>query len=144
MSSQTRKKLFTVFSILAVALIGIFFYYKIRGQGRIPQEKDDKERVKNNITSYVTAERSDYRYRALGGISDLQISVTNNSDYLLENVKVKVIYIKLDGGVWQDKYVDFNSIDPHSKMTLKIPDTDRGVKVEYQIASIKSDALNLN
>ena len=41
-------------------------------------------------------------------------------------------------------YVDFNSVDPHSKRTVKIPDTNRGIKVEYQIASIKSNALDLN
>jgi len=143
MPSQTRKKLLIFVSILAVVVTGIFLYHYYN-QSSIQQEKEEKKRVKNNITSYVTAERNDFRYRTLGGISDLRISVTNNTDYLLENVKVKVTYIKLGGGIWQDKYVDFNSVDPHSKRTVKIPDTNRGVKVEYQIASIKSNALDLN
>lgn len=100
--------------------------------------------IRNSITSYVTAERSDYQYSGLGGIYNSKISVNNNTDYLIDNVKVIVIYIKANGGVWDSRTVDFNLVGPQTKSTIKVPDTERGASVKYEIVSIKSSALGLD
>jgi hypothetical protein len=80
----------------------------------------------------------------LGGIYNLKISVNNNTDYLIDNVKVRVIYIKANGGVWDSRIIDFNLLSPHIKSTIKVPDTERGTSVKYEIVSIKSSAVGLN
>ena len=150
-SSSVGRRILTLVGIVVLILVGIFIYNQLYYQrlederkNRENAEKNIKETVKNNITSYVTAERNQYQYNELGGIYNLEISVNNNSDYLLDNVKVRVIYIKANGEVWDSRVIDFNLLDPHSKGTIKVPDTDRGTSVKYEITSIKSSALGLN
>jgi len=102
-----------------------------------------KKLVRNNISLYVKAESNEYDHRSLGGISNLEISVNNPTDYTLDNVRVKIIYIKANGSTWDTKYEDFHSIKPNSKATHKIPDTKRGTSVKQEIVTIRSKALGL-
>ena len=139
-SSSIGRKLLILTGIVVLVLIGIFVYNQIENQ----QQDDTKGTIRNNITSYVTAERNEYTYNELGGISNLEITVVNSSDYLINNVKVKVIYIKANGDVWNSRTVDFNLINPHTQSTIKMPDTERGTSIQYKIISIKSAALDLN
>ncbi len=150
-SSSTGRKLLIYAGIVVLCLIGYFVYtqiqqqqYKNERQNTIDTEEDSKARISNHINSYVTAERNNYQYRELGGIYNLEISVTNSTDYLIDNVKVRVIYIKANGDVWDSRIIDFSLLDPHSKNTIKVPDTNRGTSVQYEIVSIKSSALGLN
>lgn len=139
--------------IIALFFAGGYIYdqYEQRNMTRIEKienraakfEEDQRKRVRENITSYVTVERNSYTYSELGGIYGLKITVINNSDYLLEQVKVRITYIKASGDVYDNKVVDFNYVDSKSKLTLPIEDTNRGVKVIYEIISIKSASLNL-
>lgn len=139
--------------IIALFFAGGFIYdqYEQRNMTRIEKKEnmvaqlkeDHRKYIRENITSYVTAERNSYKYSELGGIYGLKITVINNSDYLLEQVKVKITYIKASGDVYDNKIVEFNYIDANSKLTLPIEDTNRGVKVIYEIVAIKSASLNL-
>lgn len=161
---QTQSSAFRIGKTVGMALvviaiiIALFFaggliydQYEQRNMTRIEKHEnklaklveDQRKYVRENITSYVTAERNTYTYSELGGIYGLKITVNNNSDYLLEQVKVKITYIKASGDVYDNKVVEFNYVDAKSKLTLPIEDTDRGVKVMYEIISIKSASLNL-
>jgi hypothetical protein len=102
-----------------------------------------KKMVRNNIRLYVKAESNDYESKNLGGISNLEISVNNPTDYTLDKVRVKITYLKPNGSIWETIYEDFHSIKPNSKATHKIPDTKRGTSVKYEVAAIKSKALGL-
>jgi hypothetical protein len=102
-----------------------------------------KKMVRNSIRLYVKAESNDYESKNLGGISNLEISVNNPTDYTLDKVRVKITYIKPNGSIWETMYEDFRSIKPASKATHKIPDTKRGTSVKYEVVSIKSKALGL-
>ena len=149
-NSSGRRSLI-IAGVVVLALIGFFIYNQIQHQqyqndreSTINAQEDTKAMIKNNITSYVTAERNEYTYNELGGISNLKISVTNSTDYIIDIVKVKVIYIKANGEVWDSKIVDFNLLNPQTKSTIKVGDTDRGTSIQYEIVSIKSTALGLN
>ena len=104
----------------------------------------EKKEIRKNIKMYVYAGSNEYERRGLGGISNLEISVNNASDYFIDKVRVKIMYIKANGGVHEVKYEDFHAIKPNSKATHKIPDTKRGTSVKYEIATIKSKALGLS
>jgi hypothetical protein len=106
-------------------------------------ESGVKKMVRNNIRLYVKAESNDYDQRTLGGISNLEITVNNPTDYTLEKVRVKILYIKANGNIYETKYEDFSFIRPNTTATHKIPDTKRGTSVQYEIATIKSKALGL-
>lgn len=103
-----------------------------------------KKMVRNNIRLYVKAESNDYDKKGLGGIANLEISVTNPTNYTLDKVRVKIMYVKANGGIYETKYEDFTSIKPNSKATHKIPDSKRGTSVKYEISSIRSKALGLS
>lgn len=107
-------------------------------------ETSEKKEIRKNIKMYVYAGSNEYDRRGLGGISNLEISVNNASDYPIDKVRVKIMYIKANGGVHEVKYEDFHAIKPNSKATHKIPDTKRGISVKYEIATIKSKALGLS
>jgi len=102
-----------------------------------------KKMVRNNITSLVKAESNDYDTKGLGGISNLEITVNNPTDYTLDKVRVKIMYIKPNGNVHETKFEDFYFIRPNTTATHRIPDTKRGTSVKYEIASIRSKALGL-
>jgi hypothetical protein len=106
-------------------------------------EATEKKQVRKNIKMYVYAGSNEYDRKGLGGISNLEISVNNASDYPIDKVRVKIMYIRANGGIHEVKYEDFHAIKPNSKATHKIPDTKRGTSVKYEIASIKSKALGL-
>jgi len=102
-----------------------------------------KKLVRNNIRLYVKAASNEYDHRSLGGISNLEISVTNPTEYTLDKVRVKIMFIKANGSIWETKYEDFYSLKPNSKATHKIPDTKRGTSVKQEIDVIRSKALGL-
>jgi hypothetical protein len=107
-------------------------------------EAAEKKQIRKNIKMYVYAGSNEYDRHGLGGISNLEISVNNASDYPIDKVRVKIMYIKANGSVHEVKYEDFHFIKPNSKATHKIPDTKRGTTVKYEIATIKSKALGLS
>ena len=106
-------------------------------------ESSVKKMVRNNIRLYVKAESNDYDQKTLGGISNLEITVNNPTDYTLDKVRVKIMYIKANGNIYETKFEDFSFIRPNTTSTHKIPDTKRGTSVQYEIATIKSKALGL-
>lgn len=106
-------------------------------------EASVKKMVRNNILLYVKAVSNDYEHNRLGGITNLEISVNNPTDYTLDKVRVKIMYVKANGSVWETKYEDFNTIKPNTKVTHKIADTKRGTSIKYEISSVKSKALGL-
>lgn len=145
------RKLLTLAGIAVLILTSAFVYNQMKHQqhenerqNKINAEEDVKAMIRNNITSYVTADRSDYQYNQLGGIYNLKISVNNKTNYLIDNVKVRVIYIKANGDIWDSRIMDFNLLNPNIKSTIRVPDTERGTSVKYEIVSIKSSALGLN
>ncbi|MBO9204955.1 MULTISPECIES: hypothetical protein [Niastella] len=112
-------------------------------QGADASDAKVKKMVRENIMTYVKVESNDYEYKNLGGISGLKITVINPTDYMLNRVRVKVTYIKANGGTWDTKTKDFYGIRPKSAETLKMPDSKRGTSVKYEIITIKSKDLGL-
>lgn len=150
-SNSSGRRLLVISTLVLLSLIGFYIYNQIQHQQyqnerleKLNAEEDAKASIRNNITSYVTAERSEYTYSTLGGIYNLKIYVTNNTEYLIDNVKVKLVYIKANGGVWDSRTIDFNLLNPKTKATINVPNTERGTSVKYEIVSIKSAALGLN
>lgn len=86
---------------------------------------------------------SAYQINAFGGINGLSITITNNTDYLLDKVLVSVRYIKANGEDWKKETINFTLIPPRTQMTLRAPDSDRETSIDYKIESISSSALGL-
>lgn len=130
-------------ALVVLVLVGYFVYSQINEQKQTSEVEDSRAQIRNNITDYVTAEPNNYKHSDLGGIYGLVISIRNTTDYMLEDVRVELTYIKANGGVWKNRNLDFEMLSPQSVGTIKVPDTDRGVKVKVRVISVKSNVLDL-
>ena len=98
--------------------------------------------LRNNWTSFITAKRSKYTYLEIGGISGLSIIVTNNTEYTLDNLTVKVTIKTVNNYTYKTEYLFFENIKPHSRQEQYVTPTNRGRYVEYEITNVYSDRLN--
>lgn len=128
--------------IVAILFIVILFIVSTNQKNK---EDNELSFARTNIYSQVTVEGSSYMVNQLfGGISDLRITVTNNSDYLVDIVKVKVSYIKANGALYKEEKLYFNQLGAHSTQTLDAPKSNRGTKVSIETESLTCTALQIN
>jgi serine/threonine-protein kinase len=108
------------------------------------QEKITQRNIylRNNWNSYISAERSEFTYAEIGGISGLSIIVTNNTEYKLDNVTVQVTIKTVNNYVHKTEMLFFENVKPNSRVEQYVTPTDRGRYVEYEITSVYSDRLN--
>lgn len=97
---------------------------------------------KEDISKLVSVKSNDYKRGAFGGIRDLQLTVTNDSKYILDNVTVQLQYLKPSEQPLISENVQFKAISPNGSLTISIPATNRGIKVAYKIIKIESKELN--
>ncbi len=93
---------------------------------------------KSGLEGQVAVTSNDYKRVAFGGIRDLRLTVTNNSKFELDNVIVELQYLKPSEQPLKTENVEFKFIGPNESSTIRIPDTNRGIKVAYKILSIGS------
>ncbi len=131
-------------AIVAILCYGGYNVYQSKeADNHLSAIESQKNYVRNNIHSLVSAGNSAYKISALGGIYGLSITVANKTDYILDNVRVMIRYIKANGETWKEEPLDFVLVGPHQNMELRAPDSDRGTSVDYKIVAIKSGALGL-
>jgi hypothetical protein len=148
--SNSVKSVITFLLIVVLSIGGYYIYTLINSQKAEAQVKtqkaeaeDERSYIRNHIKDYVKVTNNNYRYSELGGIYDLEVTVTNNTDYTLDNSKVRVQYIKKNGELWRNHDVDFPMMEPRSTLTMKLSDTDRGTKVKCMLVSVDSKSLGL-
>jgi hypothetical protein len=103
-----------------------------------------REAVKNNISQYVSISSNKYNVGAFGGISDLQITVSNRSLYPIDLVMVEVQYIQTNKKIFKTENIYYRNIRAGSAIMLEAPKSPRGIKAVYRIAIINSKELGLS
>jgi hypothetical protein len=103
-----------------------------------------KELVKNKISEYVMLSGNNYNVGTFGGISDLQLTVSNKSTYPLDLVVVEVQYIQSNKKIFKTENLYFRNIGAGSALMVEAPKSSRGVKVQYKITLINSKELGLD
>jgi hypothetical protein len=98
-----------------------------------------KAMMKQVITKNVSVESNDYVKVAFGGIRNLQLTVYNDSKYVLENVLVELQYLRAGGQPYRTENIQFRGIPSGSSQTIRMPDTNRGIAVTYRIVNILSN-----
>ena len=92
----------------------------------------------HSLKDLVSVESNDYKRVAFGGIRNLYLTVTNKSKYTLDNVIVELQYLKPSEEPLRTENITFKSIAPNASSTIRVPDTNRGIKVNYRIINIRS------
>ena len=97
---------------------------------------------RNNWQTYLTASTNQYQYREIGGIFNLAVIFTNNTDCKMDEVKVNVNYIKDSGGIYKTETVIFYNVMPGTQQSEQAPNSDRGTSVQLEISQAYSDKMN--
>ena len=107
-------------------------------------ELPDKETVKMELASQVSVGANGYSVGTFGGISGLQLTVTNRSVYPLDLVTVEVQYIQANKKIYKTENLFFRSIGAGSALMQEAPKSSRGIRVQYKITNISSKELGLS
>jgi len=103
-------------------------------------EKNKKYR--NNWSDFISATTNEGSYSRLGGISGLEILVTNETEYLLDEVEVQVGYVKANGEYFKTETVSVFNVPANSAKSQNAPDSDRGTSVDMTIMGITSKKMH--
>lgn len=113
-------------------------------QVRVNAEITAKNRkIRNSIDNYVGVSTNTFTVDALGGITNLDAVVQNNTQFLLDEVVVEVEYIKENGNVFKTELVTIYNIPGKQDKSASAPDSERGLSVNVKVISIRSKELKL-
>jgi hypothetical protein len=107
-------------------------------------EISDKVVLKTNIADMVGLTANNYSVGTFGGISNLQITVSNHSVYPLDLVVVEVHYVQANKKIFKTENVYFHNVGAGSALMQEAPKSPRGIKVQYKIAVINSKDSGLS
>ena len=91
---------------------------------------------RENLYKQVSVKAGKYKTGILGGVSALQLEITNGSPYTLQLVEVQVNYLGLEKKLIRSQNVYFKNISPGESLAQEVPKSGRGVYVEYMISRI--------
>jgi hypothetical protein len=97
---------------------------------------------RNNWSKYVEFKTNSYRVDSWGGIYNLEIYATNNTERIIDEVIVTVDYYKENNDLYTTKQVSITNIQPNSYGSTKVPNTNRGTRIETHISRITSRSLH--
>ena len=104
----------------------------------------DKGAPKVNLASQVSVGANKYEVGTFGGISNLQVTVSNRSAYPLDLVVVEVQYIQANKKIYKTENLYFHGVGPGITLMQEAPKSSRGIKVEYKVTLINSKELGLS
>lgn len=100
-----------------------------------------QETAGKNIYDLVTISGSKYKVGVLGGISNLELTVSNNSTYPIDQVEVSINYMNVEKRVVRTENIIVNDVAAGEQKTVPVAKSKRGVTVSYTITKINSRAL---
>lgn len=109
-----------------------------------PVDKVDKDVIRDNLANLVSVASNSYSVGTFGGITGVQLTVSNKSVYPLDLVVVEVQYIQANKKVYKTENLYFRGIAPGSALMQEAPNSSRGIKVQYKITLVNSKELGLS
>ena len=120
-------------------------YITQRDTEKKPAEaQNEKASIKNNIEDYVALSASKFNVGTFGGISDLQLTVSNTSPFPLDLVVVEVQYIQSNKKIFKTENLYFHNITAGAATMEEAPKSSRGIKVKYRITIISSKNIGIS
>ena len=97
-----------------------------------------------DLRDLVSVQSNNYVRGAFGGIRGLELTVSNNSDYLIDEVSVELQIMKPSEQPLRTDIITFKNIGSNKSITVKVPDSQRGIRVDYRITNIESKQWDKN
>jgi hypothetical protein len=99
-------------------------------------------KYRNNWYNYINASSNSYSYSEIGGISDLEVIITNQTEYMLDEVEVLVSYVKTNGYNFKTETVTVYNIPANGTKSATAPESNRGTSVNLDIQGIISKKMH--
>jgi len=106
-------------------------------------EKVASELARKNLWQLVSVDNNRYKTGVLGGISNLVLKLSNKSLYQLDQVEVEVKYLGPEKKVVNTQKIVFENVSPGEQLSIEVPKSSRGVKIDYTIKKISTKELGL-
>ena len=106
----------------------------------VPQKTSQAE----DISSLLSINPNNYLVGSFGGIRNLEMTLQNDSKYLLDKVIVELRYLNPEGVILKTENIHFQSVQPGGKETVTVKKSKRGVKIAYKITKIESKDISNN
>jgi hypothetical protein len=113
------------------------------GNEAVPDKGKDAA-AKLSLANQIAVGANKYEVGTFGGISDLQVTVTNRSAYPLDLVVVEVQYIQANKKTYKTENLYFHGIGAGAALMQEAPKSSRGIRVQYKITMINSKELGLS
>ena len=97
-----------------------------------------------NISSLLSINPNNYLVGSFGGIRNLEMTLQNDSKYLLDKVIVELRYLNPEGVILKTENIHFQSVQPGGKETVTVKKSKRGVKIAYKVTKIESKDISNN
>jgi hypothetical protein len=97
---------------------------------------------RRNWQQFIAVTAGNYRTGFLGGIRDLDITVRNQTEYSLDNVVVKVAYMRNNDEVFKTEQYTINNIPEKGSRSIRASNSRKGSKVQVTLLSITSQPMN--
>lgn len=143
-------------SFLKYLLIGIFLIafvaigstiisenYTNNQDTSIPADDSIQRQTRNNITSLIQVTTNQYSVSTFGGISNLDVIVTNNTNNTIDQITIAIDYIKENGDIYTTEYLTFKNIPANQNKSLSAPNSNRGLSVKLSKQIIIASEINL-
>ncbi len=105
---------------------------------------NDKDIKGISLFSLVGVSTGKYTVGTFGGISDLQVTVTNRSPHPLDLVVVEIQYIQANKKIFKTENLYFRNIGPGSALMQEAPKSPRGIRIEYKVTLINTKDSGLS
>ena len=90
------------------------------------------------ISSKLTLNANDYVVGSFGGIRNLEITLRNDSKYLLDKVTAELQYLNPEGVILKTENIYFQFVPAGETEKVAVNKTKRGVKIVYKVIKIES------
>jgi hypothetical protein len=102
------------------------------------EPKSKSEDGVTDLHALVSVKANDYTTGSFGGIRNLELTVQNDSRYLLDEVTVELKYLNLDNIMVNTEKLVFRSVQPGQPETIAVKKSRRGLKIKYRVTRIES------
>lgn len=103
---------------------------------------DQQKYYRQNWKNYIRLSVNDYQTGFLGGINNIKIKISNQTDYAIDEVTAIVRYFRANGQLFKTENIRFGNIPPQKSRRITAPDSRRGMSIKAHITRITSRSMN--
>lgn len=103
---------------------------------------DRKKYFRQNWKNYIHVSLNNYNTGLLGGVKNIKMIATNDTEFPLDNVVVLLQYFRSNGKLFKTEKITLDNIKAKSSKSVSAPDSRRGMSLKLKLERITSQGMN--